>query len=140
MIYQVRMWGLLTALFIAAPALAAENTLGKNEYDARCAMCHGAHGKGDGWLADKLLKRPPTLTLLKKNNGGVFPLATVTEVIDGRKAVELHGPRDMPVWGTVFRVEEKAATAARPATLTPAEKLARAKIHALANYVLQLQE
>jgi mono/diheme cytochrome c family protein len=128
------------ALLISIAATAAENTLGKNEYDARCAMCHGPGGKGDGWLADNLLKRPPSLTLLKKNNGGVFPTATVTEVIDGRKAVSLHGPREMPVWGTVFRVEEKAATAARPATLTPAEQLVRAKIRALTNYVLQLQE
>ena len=127
-------------LCASATAAAADNTLGKREYDSRCAMCHGATGKGDGWLADNLLKRPPSLTLLKKNNGGVFPAATVTEVIDGRKAVSLHGPRDMPVWGTVLRVEEKAASAARPATLTPAEQLVRAKIRALTNYVLQLQE
>ena len=128
------------ALFASAMASAAENTLGKNEFDARCAMCHGAAGKGDGWLADKLLKRPPSLTQLKKKNGGVFPIASVIEVIDGRKAVSLHGPREMPVWGTVYRSEEKAASAARPATLTPEEQLVRAKIRALANYVLQLQE
>ena len=141
MINRITACGLvIAALFTCGTAQAAENTLGKNEFDARCAMCHGAGGKGDGWLADNLLKRPPSLTLLKKNNGGVFPLASVTEVIDGRKAVSLHGPREMPVWGTVFRVEEKAATAARPATLTPAEQLVRAKIRALTNYVLQLQE
>ncbi len=128
------------ALFASAMASAAENTLGKNEYEARCAMCHGAAGKGDGWLADNLLKRPPSLTQLKKTNGGVFPVAKVTEVIDGRKSVSLHGPREMPVWGTVYRVEEKAASAARPATLTPEEQLVRAKIRALANYVMQLQE
>ena len=103
MINRITACGLvIAALFTCGTAQAAENTLGKNEFDARCAMCHGAGGKGDGWLADNLLKRPPSLTLLKKNNGGVFPMATVTEVIDGRKAVSLHGPRDMPVWGTVF--------------------------------------
>jgi mono/diheme cytochrome c family protein len=128
------------ALLVSATATGAENTLGRNEYAARCAMCHGAGGKGDGWLADNLLKRPPSLTQLKKKNGGVFPTASVTEVIDGRKAVNLHGPREMPVWGDVYRVEEKAATAARPATLTPEEQLVRAKIRALTNYVLQLQE
>jgi mono/diheme cytochrome c family protein len=141
MINRITVCGLVTAVvFICGTVQAADNTLGKNEYEARCAMCHGAGGKGDGWLANNLLKRPPSLTLLKKNNGGVFPMATVTEVIDGRKAVSLHGPREMPVWGTVFRVEEKAATAARPATLTPEEQLVRAKIRALTNYVLQLQE
>jgi mono/diheme cytochrome c family protein len=128
------------ALLASTTASAAENTLGKSEYVARCAMCHGPGGKGDGWLADNLLKRPPSLTELKKKNGGVFPLASVIEVIDGRKAVSLHGPREMPVWGTVYRVEEKAANAARPATLTPDEQLALSKIRALANYVLQLQE
>jgi mono/diheme cytochrome c family protein len=128
------------ALSASTMAAAAENTLGKNEYAARCAMCHGPGGKGDGWLADNLLKRPPSLTELKKKNGGVFPLASVIDVIDGRKAVSLHGPREMPVWGTVYRVEEKAANAARPATLTPDEQLVRSKIRALANYVLQLQE
>jgi mono/diheme cytochrome c family protein len=128
------------ALFTTGLASSAENTLGKTEYEARCAMCHGAAGKGDGWLADNLLKRPASLTQLKKRNGGVFPIASVIEVIDGRKAVGLHGPREMPVWGTVYRAEEKAATAARPATLTPEEQLVRAKIRALANYVLHLQE
>ena len=130
----------LAAIALCASALAAENTLGKNEYYARCAMCHGAGGKGDGWLADNLLKRPPSLTTLKKNNGGVFPIAGVTEAIDGRKVISLHGPRNMPVWGTVLRVEENTANSARPATLTPAEKLVGAKLHALTNYVLHLQE
>jgi len=128
------------ALCVSAIAFAAENTVGKNEYHARCAMCHGPAGKGDGWLADNLLKRPPSLTQLKKNNGGIFPIARVTDVIDGRQAVSLHGPRDMPVWGTVFRIEEKTASAARPATMTHEERLVRAKIRALANYIMQLQE
>ena len=36
---------------------------------------------------------------LAKRNGGVFPENAVNETIDGRKEVEAHGPRDMPVWG-----------------------------------------
>ena len=130
----------LAALLASVTAAAAENTLGKTEYQARCAMCHGPAGKGDGWLADNLIKRPPSLTQLKKNNGGVFPLADVIEFIDGRKTTALHGPRNMPVWGNVYRTEEKAASAARPAVLTSEEKLVHAKIRALANYVLQLQD
>ena len=130
----------VAALLVSAVAPAAENTLGKSEYQARCAMCHGPAGKGDGWMADNLIKRPPALTQLKKNNGGVFPLASVTEFIDGRKTTALHGPREMPVWGNVYRTEEKAASAARPAALTSEEKLVRAKIRALANYIQQLQD
>ena len=121
-------------------AYGAENTVGKNEYEMRCAMCHGASGKGDGWLGKGLIKPPPSLRELKKNNKGVFPMQLVTDVIDGRKAVGMHGPREMPVWGDVFRSEEKAASAARPGATTSDEQMARAKIRALATYVSNLQD
>lgn len=123
-----------------APAYGAENTVGKNEYEMRCAMCHGATGKGDGWLGKGLIKPPPSLRELKKNNKGVFPMQLVTDVIDGRKAVGMHGPREMPVWGDVFRSEEKAASAARPGATTSDEQMTRAKIRALATYVSNLQD
>ena len=121
-------------------AYGAENTVGKNEYEMRCAMCHGASGKGDGWLGKGLIKPPPSLRELKKNNKGVFPMQLVTDVVDGRKAVGMHGPREMPVWGDVFRSEEKAASAARPGATTSDEQMARAKIRALATYVSNLQD
>ncbi len=121
-------------------ARAADNTVGKSEYEARCAMCHGATGKGDGWLGKGLIKPPPSIRELKKNNKGVFPLQKVTEVIDGRKAVTMHGPREMPVWGDIYRTEEKAASAARPGATTSDEQMARTKIRALAAYVSQLQD
>ena len=124
----------------SAVALGADNTVGKSEFEARCAMCHGATGKGDGWLGKGLIKPPPSIRELKKKNNGVFPLQSVTEIIDGRKAVSMHGPREMPVWGDVYRSEEKAASAARPGATTSDEQMARAKIRALANYVLQLQD
>ena len=123
-----------------SPAYGAENTVGKNEYEMRCAMCHGATGKGDGWLGKGLIKPPPSLRELKKNNKGVFPMQLVTDVIDGRKAVGMHGPREMPVWGDVFRSEEKAASAARPGATTSDDQMARAKIRALATYVSNLQD
>ena len=124
----------------SAVALGADNTVGKTEFESRCAMCHGATGKGDGWLGKGLIKPPPSIRELKKNNKGVFPMAAVTEIIDGRKAVSMHGPREMPVWGDVYRSEEKAASAARPGATTSDEQMARAKVRALANYVLQFQD
>ena len=42
---------------------------------------------------------PPNLTLLAKNNGGHFPFLRVLEMIDGRNMIEVHGTREMPVWG-----------------------------------------
>jgi len=127
-------------LFASTIAPAAENALGKREYQIRCAMCHGAAGKGDGWLAEHLLKRPPSLMQLKKNNGGVFPDAGVYQVIDGRKQVLLHGPREMPVWGTVYRAEHQMANEARSGVPSADERLIRTKIRALTDYISQLQE
>jgi mono/diheme cytochrome c family protein len=127
-------------LFAATTAPAAENPLGEREFQTRCAMCHGVAGRGDGWLSEHLLQRPPSLRQLKKNNGGVFPFASVNQVIDGRKAVKLHGPRGMPVWGTVYSVEQQMANEARSGVSSSDEQLVRAKIRALTNYLSQLQE
>lgn len=69
------------------------------EYRSKCGVCHGVDAKGDGPLATQLKTPPPDLTRLAKRNGGVFPEDAVKETIDGRKDVEAHGPRDMPVWG-----------------------------------------
>jgi mono/diheme cytochrome c family protein len=132
----------LGACALVASALAAvtEETLGKSEYQTRCAMCHGVSGKGDGWMADNLLQRPPSLTQLKKNNGGVFPLPKVTDVIYGKKLVKLHGPREMPVWGDVYREEQEWASMARNGQPSADERIVRAKVRALAGYLAQLQE
>src|ERR1700687_4265849 len=72
---------------------------GKSEYQAACANCHGIDGKGKGPLSTQLTLMPADLTVLAKNNHGVFPLAAVYEVVDGRaenKIVMAHGIRDMP--------------------------------------------
>ena len=41
--------------------------------------------------------------MLAKKNGGVFPVNAVYEVIDGRKSVNAHGTREMPIWGFVYQ-------------------------------------
>ena len=72
---------------------------GELEYRSRCGVCHGVDAKGNGPLATQLKTPPADLTQLAKRNGGIFPEDAVKETIDGRKEVEAHGPRDMPVWG-----------------------------------------
>jgi L-2-hydroxyglutarate oxidase LhgO len=55
---------------------------------------------------------PADLTVLAKNNNGVFPLAAVYELVDGRaenKTVMAHGTRDMPIWGDRYRPGPDAA-------------------------------
>jgi len=67
-----------------------------------CASCHGPEGLGDGPLGSELRTPPADLTQLARIAGGKFDTAAVKEAIDGRRAVQAHGPRDMPVWGVVF--------------------------------------
>ncbi|MDE2484443.1 MAG: cytochrome c [candidate division NC10 bacterium] len=50
----------------AAPALGAGNegaaASARSTYDAKCALCHGASGKGDGWQAKIFWMKTPNLT------------------------------------------------------------------------------
>lgn len=116
---------------------SAQNVdVGKYEYDGHCAICHGSGGTGQGlepyWSF--LSKTIPNLTMLSKNNGGVFPFARVYQTIDGREQVQAHGIRDMPVWGRDY--------VTMSATISPSydhEAFARAKILALTEYVYRLQ-
>lgn len=88
----------------AAAAGAEEMTLGAFEYQNSCAACHGATGKGDGPLAGFMqVSAPPDLTMLQKNNGGVFPVSAIYATIEGSDAAGVHGSRDMPVWGARYR-------------------------------------
>jgi len=90
-----------TGVFFLAEAQAM--SLGEFEYRNSCAQCHGVSGKGDGPVASSLTKNPPDLTMLQKNNDGVFPVANVYSIIEGNADVRVHGSRDMPVWGNRFR-------------------------------------
>ncbi len=132
----------LTVLALAAPALthAAEKSVGQREYEGKCVSCHGATGKGDGWLSEYLKRRPPSLTQLQKKNGGVFPFDRVYQVIDGRKEVRIHGPRDMPVWGGVYRVDSDKVYDSTLGQYFADDGVIRARILALIEYISRLQE
>lgn len=122
---------------LAFAAKAGEKTdIGKSEYQANCANCHGVGGKGDGPIADLLTKKATDLTMLTKSNGGVFPIARIYEVIDGTKAVKIHGSRDMPVWGQEYSV--RAAEYYRDVDYDP-EVYVRARILTLIDYIHRLQ-
>lgn len=56
---------------------------GHEVYEANCAACHGADGRGEGIIAAELPVDSPDLTLLAAQNGGVFPTARVVEKIYG---------------------------------------------------------
>ena len=75
---------------------------GAYEFYRLCAVCHGEEARGDGPMSSMLKTPPPDLTVLAKNNGGNFPFLRVLAMIDGRDMVEVHGNREMPVWGQLL--------------------------------------
>lgn len=111
--------------------------VGKGEYDAACAVCHGITGKGNGPVAGQLTAPTPDLSVLAKNNSGVFPFDRVYQIIDGRQEIKAHGPRDMPIWGRAFRMQTSAFFENYPAH--DKESGARSRILALTEYVYRLQ-
>jgi mono/diheme cytochrome c family protein len=133
---------LAAATVLALPVLAAAQQqkidIGKREYDANCAVCHGAKGKGDGPYAGTLVgTRVPDLTTLAKRNGGVYPFARMYEYVDGTQMVKAHGTREMPIWGNDYRT--KAAEYYMEVPYDP-EVFVRGRILALVEYMYRLQE
>lgn len=78
---------------------------GEELYRRHCASCHGLTGQGDGPLAASLRRAPSDLTTIAQRSDGEFAESRVMMVIDGRREVAEHGPRDMPVWGAIFTEE-----------------------------------
>lgn len=103
-------------------------------YARHCAACHGTGGKGDGPLTATLKRPPSDLTTLAKRHGGAFDEAAVMAVIDGRRSVAEHGPREMPVWGAIFFEQETSSRHGWP------EYTALLHGRALVDYVRSLQE
>jgi mono/diheme cytochrome c family protein len=126
------------SLFCAINAAMAQGKFdfGKREYDSNCAGCHGIKGHGDGPYNPYLTKSSSDLSAIAKKNGGVFPYQRLYEVIDGRQAVALHGPRDMPIWGADY-----LAKAAGDYMDVPydAEVYVRNRVAALLDYISRLQ-
>jgi len=74
-----------------------------------CAPCHGEDAKGNGVLTPVLKVPPADLTTLARRNDGVFPIAAVNEIIDGRTLIAAHGTREMPIWGFDVMVRNRIA-------------------------------
>lgn len=124
-------------LFAASLAMCATgavaNDVGKQEYMAACAGCHGESGLGDGPLADLLKIETPNLTTINERHGNVgFPFYNTLKLIDGRE-VRAHGGA-MPIWGDRFQV---SATSQRGET---SEMVARGRILALVEYLESIQQ
>lgn len=102
---------LLGTTLLCSPALGEDihsDEAGKMLYVHYCSSCHGDTGAGDGPLAPILDLKPTNLTQLKKRAGGEFSYLRLLRSIDGTRNVRGHGKPDMPVWGELFRSDEKA--------------------------------
>jgi mono/diheme cytochrome c family protein len=136
-------------LFAASQAVAAAGAsgsglvsegisleLGRRDYLNYCAACHGPEARGDGTLGEFLTLAVPDLATLAKRNSGKFPEERVTEVIDGRAEVKVHGMRDMPVWGDWFDAEAISPDTDRETR----ELVVRDRIQSLVGYIASIQE
>jgi mono/diheme cytochrome c family protein len=112
----------------------AKVDLGKREFDAKCAVCHGKDGKGLGPYAEQLKRTLPDLTTMARRNGGVFPVSKTYDTIEG--AGPGHGTRDMPVWGLDYTIQ---ATEALPDLPYNQAIYVRTRIMALLEYLNQIQ-
>jgi len=121
--------GLVTAVLVTPNVIAGEELSGAKEYQRSCAACHGVGGEGDGPQAQALSVEPADLTILTKNNGGVFPDRKVLETIDGRWFVFMHRNRTMPVWGSRYSSK-----------LGGDEQAVRDRILELVQYIKSIQE
>jgi mono/diheme cytochrome c family protein len=100
---------------------------GKDNFDAYCAVCHGHDGKGQGPAAPAMKVAVPDLTMIAKRNNGKFDTAHVEYIVRGvgKTSTPAHGVEAMPIWGDVFRSEDRAK--------------AKLRIENLVKYVQSLQ-
>jgi mono/diheme cytochrome c family protein len=141
-------WLMIAALAAGfAGAAQAENVdIGKSEFQSSCASCHGADGKGKGPVSAQLKVPPSDLTLLVKNNNGVFPTNAVFETIYGSKTIPAHGTREMPIWGERFNPIVNLPHAVDPSYWKLAgpeqspEVVVRARILAVIDYLNRIQQ
>lgn len=131
--------------FAPGTALAEDVDLGKMEYMSNCATCHGLIGKGDGpyfkflMVGEYVPFISPDLTVLAKNNDGIFPSDRVYEVIDGRAEVRAHGPRLMPIWGVAYS-KEAAEYYRSVFRVNDIESFVSKRISSLIAYIQSIQE
>jgi hypothetical protein len=102
---------------------------GKGQYRSHCAECHGTDGKGDGPVAPALKTQPTDLTMLAKNNGGVFPEDKVVSSIKASSSVPAHASIAVQL-----RTSTESGTGA---SFTPQE--VNKKIKLIADYIKTLQ-
>ncbi|HUV69676.1 MAG TPA: c-type cytochrome [Terracidiphilus sp.] len=107
---------------ITLPTGKTSPASGKQMYRSYCASCHGLNGKGNGPIAASLKTPPADLTELSRNNGGKYPWAHVTSVLEYGVKIPSHGTADMPVWGPVLGKMDQANSQEKALRITNLSK------------------
>ncbi len=107
---------------------------GRGLYQANCAACHGANGKGDGPMARAMAKAPKDLTLIAVRHNNSFPKAKVMSIIDGYARSDMDGP-GMPEFGVLLEGDEVPFDSG-DGRQTPTPR----KLVALLEYIESIQE
>jgi mono/diheme cytochrome c family protein len=128
----------LTVLALTQAPAASAQDLGEREFMNNCAQCHGADGTGSGVMQEFMNTKPSDLTVLQKNNGGVFPVSAVYNIVAGQGAPGVHGTSEMPAWGQRYRVRapDQLGWDYSP---EDREQFVRGRILALIEYISTLQ-
>ena len=73
---------------------------GRQQFEDKCAVCHGMSGTGDGVLAPGLKPQPADLTRISQRNDGTFPNSKVFAKIWGRddEIIATHKMTEMPAF------------------------------------------
>ncbi len=68
------------------------------------------------------------MTILAKNNGGMFPSARVRKFNSGDEVLASHGSREMPIWGPLFHQIEND------------QDFGNVRVQNLTNYIESIQQ
>ena len=96
----------------------------------RCASCHGEDAKGNPSGVGEFPTAPADLTLLSKENGGVFPAERLRDILTGEVRIPAHhGPNPMPMWGDLFEARRSMT-----------RQVANDRLEALTQYLQSIQQ
>ena len=103
---------------------SADSSAGQEIFDKHCAVCHG-RGGNVRLAAQSDPNTPDLRRIAERSPQGRLPRIMLAEIIDGRRIVQAHGNRTMPIWGDQLDAEDGGT--------------AEEKVNALVQYIESIQ-